>query len=573
MPQTKPRFGGSVIQQCLWVALAYTLILICTWSIELGDTSNYAGMVAEHFGQSPFGTTDSLWEFAHLIWRPLGWLVLTLIEPLLNAFTDWTTFMKAAFALIAINWVAGIITVVLWYRLLIDLMKSRTIAFIIVLAVACAHGFILYVHSGSSYNPALACLTGSIFCIRKGRITWAAVLYGLSALFWIPYLFCGLGLFVLALYPSDWNVPVRESIKSINIGRAIRFTVIAFAFILVVYALGAYARGLRSPSDVNAWVTDAKHGWSQSQRALRMVTGLPRSAFYLGHDGLLYKRFLKHDPYAPVKITDLIQASLWKLAIFYLFLAALFFALWRYSPSGWPLILFLAGVGPIIFFAVFILESGAPDRYLPVSPFILLAVGWALRDVDSKPQIGKMRLAQTVILAFLLIVILNNVYVFAAPRINSLNAAPYSRIAQLRARIDPKSEIILITNQDTIEEFFSRSLFDSIERPFPIRLFEIIEPGSDQQFQWREGFAAEVMRVWNNGGEVWLTQRFFAEKPKPEWNWVERDNPNQVWSEVHSFFHPLQTDMNLDGSDGFTRLAHDEANVQYLTPFAAAYKP
>ena len=69
---------------------------------------------------------------------------------------------------------------------------------------------------------------------------------------------------------------------------------------------------------------------------------------------------------------------------------------------------------------------------------------------------------------------------------------------------------------DTIEEFFSRSLFDSIERPFPIRLFEVIEPGSDQQFRWREGFAAEALRVWNNGGEVWLARRFFAERPKPQ---------------------------------------------------------
>jgi hypothetical protein len=65
-----------------------------------------------------------------------------------------------------------------------------------------------------------------------------------------------------------------------------------------------------------------------------------------------------------------------------------------------------------------------------VSPYILFAVGWALRDVDWKAGIGTMRVAQTIILALLLIVIVNNVYVFAAPRINSLNAAPYSRIAE-----------------------------------------------------------------------------------------------------------------------------------------------
>jgi hypothetical protein len=567
---TQSSFGGSLIRQCFWVALAYTLILICTWSIELGDTSNYAGTIAYHLGQSPFGTTDSLWEFAHLLWRPAGWLMLTLISPLLNTFTTWTTFQQAAFALILINWIAGIITVALWYRLLSDFMRSRGVAFLLVIALACAHGFILYVHSGSSYNPALACLTASVFFVRKGKLAWAALFYALSALLWIPYIFCGLGLFVLALYPDDWNIPVRESLSRLRPARAIRFTVIAFAIILGVYLLGAYARGIRSAGDFNAWVTDASHGWSQSQRALRMVTGLPRSAFYLGHDGLLYKRYLKHDPYAKVTLTDLVRASLWKLAVFYIFLAALFFALWRGSQSGWALIAFLAGIAPIMFFAVFILESGAPDRYLPVFPFVLLGVGWTLRNIKPKPRLSELSAAQTVILAFLVVVTINGLYVFAAPRIWTLNDAPWKRIAQLREHIGPKSEIILVTNQDIIEEFFSRSVFDRVSRPFPIHLFEIIEPGSDRLLKWREGFAAEAFRVWNNGGEVWMSRRFWSEKPKPEWNWVERDNPSQVWNDVYTFFQPLQTDLSLDGEDGFSRLPPSEANVRYLKPFADA---
>ena len=572
MPEVKTpsSFGGNLMRQCLWVALAYTLILICTWSIQLGDTSNYAGTVAYHLGGSPFGTTDSLWEFGHLLWRPAAWLLLTLISPLLNTFTTWTPFMQAAFALIAINWIAAIITVALWYRLLADFMKSRSVAFLLVIALACAHGFILYAHAGTAYNPALACLTASVFFMRKGKLALSAFFYALSALLWIPYIFCGLGLFVLALYPDDWNIPVRESLARLRPGRAIRFSVIAFAIILGVYCLGAAARGLRFAGDVNAWMTDASHGWSQSQRALRMVTGLPRSAFYLGHDGLLYKRYLRHDPYAQVTLTDLFRMSLWKMAVFYIFLAALFFALWRDSQSGWPLIMFLAGVVPIIFFAVFILEPSSPERYLPIYPFVLLGVGWTLRNINSKLRLSELSAVQTVILVFVVVVTLNDLYVFAAPRIWTLNDAPWKRIAQLREHIDPKSEIVLVTNQDIIEEFFSRSIFDRVSRPFPIHLFEIIEPGSDRLLHWREGFAAEAFRVWDNGGEVWMSRRFWSEKPKPEWNWVEKDNPSQVWSDVYSFFQPLQTDLSLDGEDGFSRLAPNEANLRYLKPFAAA---
>jgi hypothetical protein len=477
--------------------------------------------------------------------------------------------MQAAFALIAVNWIASIITVALWYRILADVMRSRAVAFLLVIALACAHAFILYVHSGSSYNPALVCLSAAILLVRQGKVGWAAFFYALSSLLWIPYIFCGLGLFVLILIPGDWTIPVRNSISTIRFGRAIRFTVISFVLIALGYGAGGAARGLKSPHDFNDWVTDAKHGWSQSQRALRMVTGLPRSAFYLGHDGLLYKRFLKHDPYAKVTIPDLIRASLWKLAIFYIFLAALFFALWRYSPSGWPLIMTVGGIGPIIFFAVFILESGAPDRYLPVFPYVLLGVAWTLRNLEFR-RIAQSNLIQKVILAFVVVVLLNNLYVFAASRIQSLNNAPWSRVAQLRERIDLKSEIVLVTNQDTVEEFFSRSIFDRVSRPFPIHIFEVIEPGSNQILKWREGFAGEALRVWDTGGHVWMSRRFWSERPKPEWNWVEKDNPSQVWSEVYSFFGPLQTDADVDGPDGFSRLAQNEFNLNYLKPLAVA---
>jgi hypothetical protein len=258
------------------------------------------------------------------------------------------------------------------------------------------------------------------------------------------------------------------------------------------------------------------------------------------------------------------------MAVFYLFLAALFFALWRDSQSGWPLVMFLAGVVPIVYFAVFILEPSSPERYLPIYPFVLLGVGWTLRNVNSKLRLSELSAVQTVILAFLAVVTLNDLYVFAAPRIWAMNDAPWKRIAQLREHIDPKSEIVLVTNQDIIEEFFSRSIFDRVSRPFPIHLFEIIEPGSDRLLHWREGFAAEAFRVWNNGGEVWMSRRFWSGKPKPEWNWVEKDNPSQVWSDVYSFFQPLQTDLSLDGEDGFSRLAPSEANLRYLKPFAAA---
>jgi hypothetical protein len=564
---------GRLLGDCLGLAAVYLLVLLATRSPDFGDTALYAGTVAKHFGGSPFEPTDSLWEFGHLLWRPLGWLLLTLSSPLLTKLTDWTVFMQAAFGMICISWAASVATVVLWYLLLTDFVRSRTVAIFITLALACAHGFLLYTHSGSSYDPGVACLTASLYCIRRDRLNLAAVFYALGTLVWLPYILGGPALFLLAAYPGRWDLPVRESLASIRLPRAMRFALLSTVIILIVYSLGGAARGVRSVSEAKAWFTDANHGWSQSQRGLRLATGLPRSTFYLGRDGMLFKRFLRHDPYAPAGVADLVKASLWKMGVFYVILALLLYELLRASRSGWPMLVFLAGVVPIVFFAVFIFEPSSPPRFLPAFPFVLLAVGWIFREVPARPRFSAMNLSQAALAACMLVATASNLFAFAAPRILSEDAASWNRIAQLRARIIPNSAIVTTTNQDRMQEYLSRSIFGAVNRPQSFLLYDVMEPGTVRMLQWRGEFAAYVFGTWKNGGEVWVSRRVWSEKPKPDWNWVERDDPLQVWQDLYTYFRPIQTDADCDGSDGFSRVAHTSANIDYLTPFAAAYKP
>lgn len=554
-------------RQCLLIAAVVALMLFGTRSAVPGDVGNYAGSIVENLGKVPVGVGNSLWEFGHLLWRPIGWLGVTILSPLLTRVTDWTPFQQAVFVLTAISVLSSIAAVILWYLMLIDLGVPDKTAFLICIALAFGNGFLSYGNTGFAYITGIACLTASVYCIRKGRLAVAALFYAFATLVWLPYILAGLALVMLVVMPRDWEVPVKESLKTLKLGRAIRFTVIALTAILLVYSLAGATRGIRSAAEAKVWYTEAKHGWSQSQTVARLVTGLPRFLLDLGKNGIVLKRFLRHDPYARVGVGDvLLFGGVWKYAAFYLFLAALFFELWRRLRSGWPLILLLAVAGPMVFFAVVLFEPSSPERFLPVLPFLVLVTGYIFRRAAAGP-----RFTRTMIALFLLALVANNMYSAAAPRMAREDRISWSRIAGIRHAINPARLVVLVTNQDSMEEFLGRSVFGEVNRPQPLRVYDIVEPGTSRIQQWREEFSATILKVWNHGGEVWVTKRAWAARPQPEWNWVERDDPLEVWEDLHHFMQPLKTDGDLGGIDGFFRLKQGEENSMYLAPFAAKY--
>jgi hypothetical protein len=131
--------------------------------------------------------------------------------------------------------------------------------------------------------------------------------------------------------------------------------------------------------------------------------------------------------------------------------------------------------------------------------------------------------------------------------------------------------VVLVTNQDSLEEFLGRSISGEVNQPQPLRVYDILEPGTVRIQQWREEFSATVLKVWNDGGEVWVTKRAWAPRPLPGWNWVERDNPLEVWEDLYRFMQPLRTQGDSGGTDGFLLLRKGDENSLYLAPFAAKY--
>jgi hypothetical protein len=552
------------VKNSLWIAIVMAILLLSTRAVELGDTQVYANDIVDHFGKSLFGSGNSLWDFGHLIWRPLGWALLSLTTPLLSAWTGFTIFMQASFVLVVVSVLCSLISVVLWYVMAIRLSGSKPVAFMVTIALACSHGFLLYAHSGCAYIPGVACLTASLYFLTTRRPIAAGIFYALSTLLWLPFILGGAALLLIAAFPSaDWNQPLSEKLPKVDWAGAIRFTVASAIVVLLVYGFALYARRISSVAEAREWAVSSGHGWSQNIKVVRAATGVPRSFLYLGKDGILFKRYLRHDPYSPVTLRDLAGASLWKLAAFYLFSGCLLSELLRRLPS-WPLLFFSAVAVPVISFAVIIFEPGSPERYLPAFPFLLLAIVWVLRDFPTSR-----RVTQSVIAAFLLCVVLANGYSFAAPRVSAEDNTALSRITGFRNRVAGKSIIMVATNQDDLEPPLNRLVFGDINRPTPVPLFDIVEAGNTRTLTWQSGLAARVLEAWAADGEVWVTKRVWSSRPLPSWNWVEGDDPHVSWRDLPPFFATLSTDAESGGPDGFLRLARNEHNLALLTPLAA----
>ena len=296
-----------------WLAAALILIFCFTRGYYLGDTAVYMTDTAQYFGRTPAGAGNLLWEFGHLLWRPLGWAWLETSSPLVSHLTTWGPSVSVGFFFIAINLICAAATVLLWHSFALEIVSSRAVAFLVALSFACAGSFLSYAHSGSSYLPGLFCVTLAIWLLRRsGRsgtvglpvLAASAALTGLAALLWFPWVLSAPGVLFMGNWPSA--TPSRSG----SVRQAAGFSVVLLLCLALGFGVGAAAQQIRSVSQAKAWVSASSHGLSQSNRVLRLATGLPRSFFYLGKDGVLYKRFLLKDPFAPVTVAGLVQASL-----------------------------------------------------------------------------------------------------------------------------------------------------------------------------------------------------------------------------------------------------------------------
>ncbi|MCY7348176.1 MAG: hypothetical protein LH614_18445, partial [Pyrinomonadaceae bacterium] len=151
-----------------------------------------------------------------------------------------------------------------------------------------------------------------------------------------------------------------------------------------------------------------------------------------------------------------------------------------------------------------------------------------------------------------------------------------SRVAPLETKAQPQDRIFVVNWTDDLINFNRSFPFNPINLRGNLRLNSVVTTGSSQTTQWREEFAARSFRAWENGENVWLSNRAFSPQPKADWNWAEGDDKNVGWREFPEFFGKLELGERLGDENGFTLILPSAANktrlLEYKNKFAGEIK-
>jgi hypothetical protein len=562
----------------LIVFLAFLVCYFTTSPDYLSDTTTYANDAVLHAQ----GREAQFWDFGHLLWRP--WADagdLFLGAWFARSFGD-TPQQAAARFLIATNFVCSALFLLLLIFLL-SKVASSAIAAAVTFAISCTNPFLNYSHSGASYIPALLFSLVAVCLLveaaeRKEHSRWFALLAGISftiaCALWFPFSFTGLGLLlVLLLWPSPNYGANSRAIPQANPQERARRLRLLATFLsslaitfLLVFASGAAAKGISSASQLRAWVSDSGHGWSQSKTALRAITGVARVAWDFGGDTVPLKRWLFSDPYNPVDLRAILFSMGWKLAVFYLGLAAMLWALFKRSEPGGDrrdLLLMFAGAGlPLLAFAIVLFEPSSPERFMPVLPFAGIALAAVL-------ETSRGHMVASACVAVLLV---SSVVVNLAQKENAGDA----RLSQARARMEalnqavqPGALVFVLTFNDDLSGLPAIRPLDRSLLTSRFKVSDTVEMASRRIQHWRAEFAVRALKQWAGNHEVWISERMLASRPEARWLWVEGDDPRIRWSELPAAFSGLEFDARvLVGNDGFLRVAETEKNRHRLAALA-----
>jgi hypothetical protein len=289
----------------------------------------------------------------------------------------------------------------------------------------------------------------------------------------------------------------------------------------------------------------------------------------MGNDGVLFKRFVLHDPFNPVSFSELVRTSLAKFFAFYIFVAILLSALTQYA-RGRKFLAFAAVCGlPVIAFA-WAWQGGDMERYFPLYPAMFLS----LADVLSNgPWTSVGRSAAAV---FLLLLLFVNGPALSKDTVEQRQGAVLGRIAEIERSWKPHSEIATVLGLDDVFAFYWNYPLHPLsltgfmaQRPDQVPVvFEIVGPNGPLAAHWRAGFAAETLVVWSRGGDLWVSKEAFEPRPRADSAWVEGDDPRVPWRDIQQFFSKLETGRSTGGENGFFLLPPSPANRARLATAA-----
>lgn len=539
----------------LAVTLMCLLVMLITRSTFFGDTRFYESDIASYLvGRTPFA---ALLDFGHLIWRPLGALLAFHGDAAFE-----TTIRRVHVVLLSLNLLASFACAwALWVLLRLTKMVTAGFSILVVAAFVATNGFVNLSRSGSSWLSGLACvILGCCFTLvaerrhrasEPSRVYWiAAVLTTtLAVLFWVPYLLTVLPIVCAGLLDRPdtprWKTIWRAAIRVLP-GTAL--------LVGIAYVWAIYARHITSVPELFAWIRHAAHGEARGGSIVRFFFGFPRSFFMLGDDGIVWKQFLFHDPFARLTVLDVAAAGMWILALFYGTLAVAGWLFLRDREFRGTAIWVAAGVVPTIALAV-LFEAGSVERYLALYPMFFLVFGILLASTRVR------RPLRILLVLLIAVLVVNNIYASFRPRLDRESAALLRRVAPFE-NLPGGATVYVVNLNDKLSalydspEYATRNDLPQVALIVPVMYAAVP--------QWKAFFAQSAEDRWARGGEVWVSKRAWAARPLRQWLWAENDDPRIHWADVHSFVMGLETDADSGGDDGFLRLANTPSNRAYI---------
>jgi hypothetical protein len=532
---------------------AYILLTFFTNAYFMGDTLRYTDSIVARLQGDYF----YFWEFGHLFWRPLVWLLYLATHPLVLRIVGPDIRFQVTLVLVSLTWIFGLACVIAVVALLRLYCRKYWAVWLAAIGFISTNAFLNYMHTGCPYIPGLtAVLTGFYLLISKQGSTRSSILAGIilaiGVCFWFPY--------ILAL-PAIFLAPIllSHSRSPSSLIRQISYALIASALVgfFSYLSIGAFGLGLRNFAGFHSWFNDASHGLSNLGGLPRAVFGVARSLINMGDDGRVFKRYVVKDPFNPVSISDLVKLSLWKLGLFYLFILALVISLIRF-PIGRRFLILNVVVGlPLSVFAIFLFDAGQIERYLPLYPTLFLALGYAIES--PRVNLG----LKLFLVLYLGVATITNIKAMSLPALSNKQKNAVLRREALKPVLRPESRIFTSHTQDELILWKTYVLFITDEQANQLNC--AVDPNTSQVDHWRESFASEAQSAWASGGDVWLSNRLLAETPKAEWNWVEGDDPRVSWKDLHQFFSQFETGQAIGGEDGFRLLLPSPENRRALT--------
>lgn len=551
----------------LFLAISFVFLLLYTATVQdtPGDTRDYITDVLNYSHNRGTAPAMMRWEFGHLLWRPLGYAGWRLTAPVTSVWFHNNPVIEIAAVFWAINFISGFCLVFIVLAIVNRLGIKHWTAFAITSSVLFSSAVLNYIHSGTSYIPGLVLqLAGLWFVLKavqddRNRISNAVcsgLALALACALWFPYFFGIPAVFIAALVlPPPATAQMRSERSALALSGYVLAATAVFG--IAFFAAGAALAHIASVSQLYDWIWSSGHGISAHQRLLRFPTGFARTFFYLGDEGIMIKRLVFRDLYAPVNWA-VVAGGLWKIVLVFLTFGTVLAMLARNRNTRWTLVIALGGIVPTLLFALLLFETSSAERYLPMFAGLVTAVCVLVRDGFA------LRSVKYLLILFASAMVTVNLYAYAGALRLEANQST-KRFELVATQIRQGGVAMILSVRDPLSEYLDREPFNPEDQPNALPLYEIIGVHVPELGSWKADSSCRILRAWDTGANAVLSKRLLASKPNPEWGWVENDDPSVRWVDVRDFFRQFDIATDVGDADGFIRIARSLRNQKILS--------